>query len=312
MPTLEPPRHQIASSALDETVLDRMAEFRGDPRLMAKLWSAPSSRAVVVHSGKALLDGDGLALLPTAQAPSGERLLLGVGPEGPVFAVHPSSALTDERARGIRSAAGRLRSDHLGLFMQAVALSAWHETNPRCPRCGGETDVVSAGYARRCRQDGSDHYPRTDPAVIVLVTDGGGPSGEQCLLGRQASWPVGRFSTLAGFVEPGESVEQAVAREVAEEVGVEVSSAAYAGSQPWPFPASLMLAYYAVAAAGQTSQADVTVDGEEIVEARWFSRDELRRATEAGEVLVPPRLSVARRLIEGWLGSPVSRDGTWR
>jgi NAD+ diphosphatase len=312
VPSLEPPRYQIGSSPIDETSLDRMAEFRGDARLMSALWSAPSARALVVHSGRALLDGAGLALLPTAEAPAGERFLLGVAAQGPVFAVHPSSVLTDDRARGIRSAAGRLRPDHLGLFMHAVALSAWHENNPRCPRCGSVTDVIAAGYARRCRQDGSEHHPRTDPAVIVLVTDGSEAQVEQCLLGRQASWPEGRFSTLAGFVEPGETVEEAVAREVAEEVGVEVASVSYAGSQPWPFPASLMLAYYAVAAEGQTSQADVTVDGEEIVEARWFSRAQLRMATEAGEVLVPPGLSVARRLIEGWMGAPISQAGTWR
>jgi len=312
VPLLEPPRYQIGSSPLDDSKLDRMAEFRGDPRLVSALWSEPSARALVVHSGRALLDGERLALLPTAEAPAGERLLLGVGAHGPVFAVHPASALTDERARGIRSAAGMLPADHLVLFMHAVALSSWHENNPRCPRCGSATDVIEAGYARRCRADASEHHPRTDPAVIVLVTDGGGPEDEQCLLARQTSWPDGRFSTLAGFVEPGETVEQAVVREVGEEVGVEVVSVSYAGSQPWPFPASLMLAYYAVAAPGQTSQDDVTVDGEEIIEARWFSRSQLRQATEAGAVLVPPSLSVARRLIEGWMGAPISRHGTWQ
>jgi NAD+ diphosphatase len=210
---------------------------------------------------------------------------------------------------------------HLALFMHAVALTGWHERHLRCPSCGSPTTVHQAGYARRCPRDGSEHYPRTDPAVIVLVLDGGPVGEDRCLLGRQASWPAGRFSTLAGFVEPGETVEGAVAREVAEEVGVTVDAVAYAGSQPWPFPASLMLAYYAVASPddvpvrhatdGGVSE-DVAVDGEEIIEARWFDRAEFEAATRSGDVLVPPVLSVARRLIEGWFGGPVSGDGTWR
>ena len=297
---------------MDTSGTDRMAEFRGDRRLVERLWFEPSARAIVVHSGRALLDGDALALLPTSEAPPGERLLLGVGPHGPMFAVHPADALTDERARGIRSAAGRLSSNDLALFMHAVALTSWHENHPRCPRCGARTEVRDAGYVRRCPRDDTEHHPRTDPAVIVLVTDGAPVEAERCLLGRQASWPPGRFSTLAGFVEPGETVEHAVSREVAEEVGIDVVSVAYAGSQPWPFPASLMLAYYATAAEGQSTPDALTVDGEEIIEARWFSRDEFRHATSTGEVLVPPRLSVARRLVEGWLGGPVAAEGTWR
>lgn len=297
---------------MDASGTDRMAEFRGDARLVERLWVDPTARAIVVYSGRALLDGEALAFLPTSEVPTGERLLLGVGPQGPVFAVHPAEALVDDRARGIRSAAGRLSSDHLALFMHAVALTSWHENHPCCPRCGARTEIRDAGYVRRCPRDDTEHHPRTDPAVIVLVTDGAPVEAERCLLGRQRSWPPGRFSTLAGFVEPGETVEHAVAREVAEEVGIEVGSVAYAGSQPWPFPASLMLAYYATAADGQSAPENVTVDGEEIVEARWFSRDEFRDATSTGEVLVPPRLSVARRLVEGWLGGPVAAEGTWR
>jgi NAD+ diphosphatase len=311
VPTLEPPRYVISPSSLDDSGLDRMAEFRSEPALLEQLWSAPTARTLVVHSGRALLDGNAMALLSTDEAPAGERLLLGVRHDGPVFVVHPATALADDRARGIRSAAGRLGADHLALFMHAVALTSWHENHPRCPRCGSPTDVVDAGYVRRCPQDGTEQHPRTDPAVIVAVTDGAPVESERVLLGRAASWPPGRFSTLAGFVEPGETVEQTVAREVAEEVGVEVASVSYAGSQPWPFPASLMLAYYAIAADSRHAR-DVTVDGEEIIEARWFSREEFCAATDSGEVLVPPRLSVARRLIEGWLGSPVNAEATWR
>ena len=310
MPFLDPPRYPPGDSALDAEI-DRMAEFRDDPRHVEALWARPDARTLVVHGGRALLDSDCLVLLPTDEAPPGERILLGVRRAGPVFVVHPPDPLHDDRARAIRSAAARLSPEHLALFMHAVALTAWHENHPRCPRCGSATVVGSAGYIRRCPQDGTEHYPRTDPAIITLVVDGAAGEQERCLLGRQVSWPEGRYSTLAGFVEPGETVEQAVAREVAEEVGVTIASVSYVGSQPWPFPASLMLAYYAVAddAPGAT---EVSVDGEEISEARWFTRAQLRAATEAGQVRVPPRLSVARRLIEGWLGEPVSGAGTWR
>ncbi len=313
VPALVPPPYSISPAAFDQAGIDRMAEFRDDPTLMARLWSHEQARAAVVHSGRALLQADELLLLPTSEAPAGERMLLGVRPDGPVFVVHPSEPLDDDRARGIRSAAGRLAPSHLALFMQAVALTGWHERHPRCSSCGKVTRVHDAGYARRCPNDAGEHYPRTDPAVIVLVLDGGTPGQDRCLLGRQASWPEGRFSTLAGFVEPGETVEDAVAREVAEEVGVTIGSVAYAGSQPWPFPASLMLAYYAVAdPADLGSGGEVAVDGQEIVEARWFDRAGFAAATERGEVIVPPVLSVARRLIEGWFGGPVSGAGTWR
>lgn len=310
MPSLEPPRHRLPASAFDVATLDRMAEFRADPARVDDLWAAPSARALVVREGRAVMEGDGLALLPVSEVPDGERLLLGVGPNGPVFVVHSAEPLEPPRARGLRSAAAHLSAQHLALLMHAVALTTWHENHPCCPGCGSATEVVEAGYARRCRADGSLHHPRTDPAVIVLVVDGADHDGQRCLLGRQVTWPAGRFSTLAGFVEPGESVEQAVAREVAEEVGVEVSEVSYVGSQPWPFPASLMLAYYAVA--GDADRQTVTVDGAEIAEARWFTRTQLVEATARGEVLVPPRLSVARRLIEGWLGHAVSGAGTWR
>lgn len=313
VPVLVPPPYAISPAAFDQTGIDRMAEFRDDPDLMARLWCHQQARVAVVHSGRALVDQDGLLLLPTSHAPIGERMLLGVRPDGPVFVVHPDDPLDDDRARGVRSAAGRMAPAHLAMFMHAVALTGWHERHPRCSACGAATMVHDAGYARRCPRDGSEHYPRTDPAVIVLVLDGGPPGQDRCLLGRQASWPPGRFSTLAGFVEPGETVEDAVAREVAEEVGVSVDAVAYAGSQPWPFPASLMLAYYAIAEQGAADDpADVAVDGQEIVEARWFDRAGFAAASESGDVLVPPVLSVARRLIEGWFGAPVSGAGTWR
>nr|WP_284290137.1 NAD(+) diphosphatase [Angustibacter aerolatus] len=157
---------------------------------------------------------------------------------------------------------------------------------------------------RRCSADGSDHYPRTDPAVIMTVVD----DDDRLLLGSSARWPAGRYSTLAGFVEPGESLEATVRREVREEVGVEIGDVAYLGSQPWPFPASIMLGFVA-----QALTTEVHVDGEEIAAARWFTRDELAESVAAREVLLSPRLSISRALVEHWYGGRIDDGGdTWR
>jgi NAD+ diphosphatase len=160
--------------------------------------------------------------------------------------------------------------------------------------------VRSAGHVRQCRVDGSQHYPRTDPAVIVLVTD----DRDRCLLGHAAVWPDRRFSTLAGFVEPGETPEHAVAREAYEESGIIVRSCRYAGGQPWPFPSSLMLAFYATAA-GEQPQPDRT----ELTEVRWFDRLELVEAVANGQIILPGTVSIARRLIEGWFGGDLPERG---
>jgi NAD+ diphosphatase len=299
------------SPSADVPPLDRAAHLRADADALAAAWEEPGTEVVVVHRGRSLVTQDGLVLVPAPDAPEGERFLLGRRPGGSaVFAVATPEPLADDAAHGLRSAAAWLSGDDAALLMHATALALWHDNHPRCSRCGAPTEVAAAGYARRCTQDGSEHYPRTDPAVIVLVVDGAPSGRDRCLLGRQASWPAGRFSTLAGFVEPGETVEQALAREVLEEVGVTVTSMAYAGSQPWPFPSSLMLAYFAVAAVG--SHESVRPDGEEIVEARWFDRPGLVEALRVGEVRVPPRLSVARRLLEGWFGGPLESRDAWR
>jgi NAD+ diphosphatase len=176
-----------------------------------------------------------------------------------------------------------------GLLVTLVALAGWHRTHPRCPRCGSETRVVQAGWSRICDVDGSQHFPRTDPAVIVLLHDG----ADRALLGRQPSWPTGRYSTIAGFVEAGESAEQAVHREVREETGVEIDDVVYRASQPWPFPQSLMLGYEARVVGGHVETTD-----HELEDVRWFTRAELR---QDGATL-PPNASIAHWLITGWLG----------
>lgn len=161
-------------------------------------------------------------------------------------------------------------------MVHAVALENWQRLHRFCSRCGERTVIAAAGHIRRCQACGAEHYPRTDPAVIMLVTD----EEDRALLGRQVHWPEGRFSTLAGFVEPGESIEQSVVREVFEEAGVTVGEVEYIASQPWPFPSSLMLGFFA-----RATSSEITVDGEEIHEARWFSREDLAAAFESGEVL---------------------------
>jgi NAD+ diphosphatase len=205
------------------------------------------------------------------------------------------------RAADLREAAALLNDRDAGLFTHAVALSNWHATHTHCPRCGSPTVTVAAGHAQRCPVDGSEHFPRIDPAVIMLVTD----PDDRCLLARNRRWPERRVSILAGFVEPGESAEQAVAREVGEETGITVARVRYAGSQPWPMPQSLMLGFRASA----SGDLELRVDDDEIAEAHWFSRDELRSALASREILLPPPVSIAHRLIESWYGEEL--PGVW-
>ncbi|WP_202878872.1 NAD(+) diphosphatase [Ornithinimicrobium ciconiae] len=198
--------------------------------------------------------------------------------------------------RSLREAGAELDDTDSGVLTTAVALANWHARHGFCPRCGSTTEVEEGGWVRRCTQDGSQHYPRTDAAIIVAVVD----PDERILLARGPHWPEGRLSVLAGFVEAGESLESAVRREVLEEVGLEVHDLSYKGNQPWPFPASLMVGYTA-----RTNGTTITPDPVEIVEAAWFSRGELSLAARAGEIGLPPRVSIARHLIEHWLGGPL-------
>jgi NAD+ diphosphatase len=201
--------------------------------------------------------------------------------------------------RELRDLAPLLSAEEGALLCQARGLAHWHRKHRFCGVCGSPTRSAEAGHVRVCTEEscGESHFPRTDPAIIVLVTD-----GDRCLLGRQAVWPEGRYSTVAGFVEPGESLEEAVAREVAEETGVLVGRVEYHSSQPWPFPASLMLGFTA-----EAESTAITLD-DELVDARWFSRSELAEEVERGALRLPGPISIAYRLIEDWF----DREGSVR
>ncbi len=288
--------------ALSRGNLDRVGERRRDEEWLAGVWADPLSRVLVVERGKVLVRSEpALILVGTGEAPEGERYLLGVDPDGVAyFGVSAALPVIEGTEPVDLRQAGALLSDRdAGLFTLAVALDTWHATHRFCPRCGSPTESAAAGHIRVCTADGSEHFPRTDPAVIMLVHD-----DDRILLAGGAKWPSRRMSVLAGFVEVGESLEQAVIREVHEEVGVTVGDCRYLGSQPWPLPRSLMLGFYARAEQGQ----ELHVDGEEIRTARWFTRPELLAAAEAGEVLLPGRVSIARQLIERWYGDRLPGD----
>ena len=278
--------------ALSRATVDRDAARREDQDALDQAWA--DARVLVVHDGRALVADDGqpeLVLVDAVDAPDGERLYLGRDDTSSYFAVAgPLPRRLGARPQGLREVGALLGDRDAGLLTHAVGLANWHATHTHCPRCGAPTESVKGGAVRRCTADGTEHFPRTDPAVIMLVTDG----ADRCVLGRQAIWPTGRYSTLAGFVEPGESAELAVVREVAEETGVAVRDVVYRGSQPWPFPSSLMLGYRAVCDPDAQPHAR---DGE-LEDARWFTAAELRAG---GGLLLPTPVSIAWHLITDWL-----------
>jgi len=196
---------------------------------------------------------------------------------------------------GLRELGAEVDDLDAGLLVQGIGLAQWHDRSKHCPLCGSITELRDAGWVRHCPVDASDIFPRTDPAMIVLVHDG----ADRCVLGRQSVWPPARFSVLAGFIEPGESAEQAVAREVFEEVGLKLRDIRYVTSQPWPLPQSLMLGFTAQVDGDQT----LIVDQDELAEAAWFTRAELLDPERVRPKLPPP-VSIAYQLISGWLGRP--------
>ncbi|QKE84026.1 NAD(+) diphosphatase [Arthrobacter sp. NEB 688] len=291
--------------ALTRRTLERHAERRGDPTLLTRLLADPSSRVVHLCGDRAPVttDDDGVVRVSTRApvAADAEHLVLYLGEhEGAQYL-----AVVEPTPEGQEPVAGTatLREvgahvDDLGaaLFAATLALANWHRVHGFCPRCGARTEPVQAGWVRRCVADGSEHYPRTDAAVIMAVVDDDG----RILLARGRGFRTKGMSVLAGFVEPGETLAAAVAREVAEEVGLEVDDVRYLGDQPWPFPSSLMVGFTARARA-----TDLRLQEDEIAEARWFTREELAAAVADGSVAVPGRVSIARRIVEHWYGGPI-------
>jgi NAD+ diphosphatase len=296
---VEPPLEWLA---LARGTLDRAAERRRDEEWVAAAWADPRTQVFSVQDGRALVAYDpvpGLVFTSPDEAPEGERYFLGLDDEGiAYFAVRgtPPSIEGAEPA-SLRRVGALLEDRDSGLLTHAVALEHWHASNRYCPRCGKPNELTAAGHVRVCPSDGSEQFPRVDPAVIMLIRD----DHDRVLLARGPSWPEDRRSILAGFVEPGESLEQAVAREVSEEVGLTVSDIRYLGSQPWPMPQSLMLGFFARAEGVQ----ELRPDREEILDAAWYTREELKEAIESGRVVSPGPLSIAAQLIIRWYGGPL-------
>ena len=294
--------------------VDRDYLSRSRPELFDELWQNPLTRVLAMYEGQVLLlESDGkvqaaLRLLEVDAVPSAQlRVYLGKSVDAStnepaqtpvVLAVLSKNAadLVEPDAtkwHNLRKSGAGLSDRDAGLFTQALALANWHDTHKHCPRCGTPTVVEQGGWVRRCFKDDQETYPRTDPAIIVAVVD----AQDRILLGSQGIWEQNRWSILAGFVEPGESLGAAVIREMFEESGLVVEDPQYLGSQAWPFPYSLMLGF---SARVSDSSPSMVADGIEIEKLRWFSRKELGAA--AHEMLLPNRISIARAIIERWYG----------
>ena len=288
----------------DDT-MDRAAARREDRDWLDERLQAPTTRFVAVASGRhPISDADTGARRPCYLGASDvegsfldEPILLGIRDDVAYFAVDVGDAPPPFPARvtllGLREVIADLGHADAAILAYARALVHWRRTHRFCGACGKPATSVRGGHVRRCTGTTCrrEHFPRTDPAVITLVID-----GNRCLLARRRDWSPGRRSTVAGFVEPGETLEHTVAREVFEEVGVRVGEVRYRGSQPWPFPQSLMLGFRATA-----ESAGITVDGDEIAEADWYTPERIRADTASGALILPPSDSISRRLVDDWL-----------
>jgi NAD+ diphosphatase len=289
--------------------VDRVGHFRRNAAWLGERIVHPTSRFVPVWRDRNLFHAGAeppraALLLPhEIRSGAGETILLGADGTSAYFAIDLSAhddpmALIDQNETlefaDLRGLGPQLDRSHASLLAFARGMVFWHSRHLFCGICGHATVSIDAGHVRRCTNPScaTSHFPRTDPAVIMLVTD-----GDRALLGRQAAWPKGQHSTLAGFVEPGESLEDAVAREVREETGVWVEDVKYHSSQPWPFPASVMLGFTATA-----KTTEIIVDKSELDDACWFERDYILNHPDDAEFRLPRPISIARRLIEDWLG----------
>ncbi|MEF2975695.1 NAD(+) diphosphatase [Subtercola sp. YIM 133946] len=331
----------LASLPLSRFEIDRDHASRVLPGLFDTLWADETTRVLPIWNGQALLasgaaDADdwgttpstdtpattaattaaptaALAFLPPARIPQAEeRVYLGLNLSAetaePVGTRLVAASLSDDDARALepdesrwvnlRQGAQALGDRDAGAFTEALGILNWHRSHTHCPRCGAATVVETGGWVRRCPVQDIEIFPRTDPAVIVGIVDG----DDRILLGSNALWENNRYSLLAGFVEPGESLEAATIREVFEESGVRILEPQYLGSQPWPFPASLMCGFLAQVDPATAGDA-LLPDGEEILDVRWFSRADLTDPATAP--LLPGGASIARAIIEHWYGGPI-------
>lgn len=292
----------LMNLSLARAHLDRAAHLRTDQNALDTLFA--SGKIFQVNKGKFRYT-DSLDWIPADQAPEGERYFLGLDTSGVgYFAINAPFAEESEDLQTLREAGLVATEIEIGAAVHAVALANWHDTHSHCARCGADTYSALGGSVRKCRNDESEHYPRTDSAVIVLVRD----ADNRILLGRQKVWPAKRYSNFAGFLEPGESLEACVKREVLEEAGVRIDHIEYLGSQAWPFPASIMLAFTGVV----ENPEDARADGEEIEDLRWYSHESFTADLKSGELLIPPGISIARRMIEAWYGGSIDFPEAWR
>ena len=317
--------HEPLNLPLARSAVDRDNLLRSEPEIIDHLWLNPETRVLVLWDGKTLLEGSadepspqlrllaaadlnllreatlveldaylGFTVEAEAGVPEHTKVLLAVLNERGATQLDADA----DAWHGLRKTGAGLSARDAGLYAEALALANWHDTHLHCPRCGSATQISEAGWRRDCPKDGHQIFPRTDPAIIVSVID----NQDRILLGSQGVWEENRWSILAGFVEPGESLAAAVAREVFEESGVRVVAPEYLGSQAWPFPYSLMVGFTARVDPNH-KHLELAPDGVEIEKLRWFSREEL--AAEAGSLLLPGKLSIAGALIEHWYGGPV-------
>lgn len=305
--------NSLLNLPLAQPVLNRDALAREGAELFDLLWQDPETRILVLYKGKTLVTDGRLVLFKTDQASAGKyRVYLGrtnqasagISANAPIvlsvlsdnaaLALEPNS----ENWKELRRTGAGLDPFDATLFTQALAIHNWHETHQFCPACGQITIMRQGGWSRFCISEDRELFPRTDAAVIVSIID----NQDRILLGSQGSWQENRWSVLAGFVEAAESLEAAVRREMFEESGLLVSDPIYLGSQSWPYPYSLMLAFTAKVD-GSNKAEDIVADGVEIAKLRWFSRDELIQ--EAKHIHLPSRISIARALIDRWLGQPI-------
>ncbi len=297
--------------ALSRFAVDRAAPLRTDQEWLSRAWSTDTTRVLVLKDSNLPLTDD-LSLIwvkpeaieLTLDQVQPHAVLLGADDDHTYVGIMNDAASIEVVTwAALRAVGAQLSAHDVGLATTAIAMSQWHATHKFCTRCGSATSVTQGGWARQCLVDGTDHYPRTEPAMIVAVNDG----DDRILLGRRIDWPEGWFSTLAGFVEAGESAEACVVREVFEESGISVdpNSLQYLGSQPWPYPASLMLGYRATAVS-----ADITVEIAEMAQVKWFTREEFEAECIAQTLRLPNPVAIAFRLIQHWYGSDIPIEWT--